>query len=1190
MNRFIFFILLLAATAPNVWAQTSCSGNGDTTDLACGLSALWTFDAGQGTAVVDSSPNDTNGANNGTLQGSPLPTWVTGEIGDALSFQSTGQKVQTSADPIAYNTVTVCAWVNPSVMPPVGQYFPIVSNGYFYMWLYNNGNSPTDANNPLGTELSILVTRDDNHAASSVASIKLNNSWTNICAVSVPTSIGSYSQTGNSTTSLYINGVLSGSANQNSGNPYTGNVTIAGGAYPVEIDEVRIYSRALAASEMLQIYNNGITAESTSPAFPAGSTISQSSLTSTGVTLTWPAATAGGAVTGYYVYRCAGSNCTESTTTPTATTVGASYTDTGLTENTTYSYTVQAYNNGAAPSALLPQLNVTTLQSAYTPPTVPTGLGSSLIYATQATLSWNASTDTPQSGETPATVAGYYVYKNGNSTPIATTSALTYTDTGLTANTAYTYTVAAYNTADLPSAQSSAINVTTNLTPVPLIPDLRRINWAAYTGVPGGIPNFPLTSPQTINGVSVPVGTIINVKNICTDSNGNTYQAIGNGTADDTAAIQCAINSATKGDVVYIPTGNYLISSTLDVNVGHNYIAIRGAGADQTIIHSQGPRTFTIGTTALSLLGGATIASAQQLITGGATKGSTQLTLTTTTGIAVGNLIMINRNNDPDLVYSTGGYQRLMSQMLMVTGVNAQTNTITFSPPLIWDFSANPISGTATPAASPILITTAYDGGDFSNRYVGLENLKIDNTNSTSFSFDMESCYGCWVKGIYSYNSPAYHAVIIASLRGEIRDSLIAYNQRYGMDTGGLIFDSYTGIPGVGDSANTGFKVENNIFYRLGSGIEMNSSSSGNYLGYNFAYNYENIIPGWSGPMFDDNHGPHTMMNLWEGNSTERFQADGFFGSSSHGTYFRNHMYLYNPDPSININFIGLKLDRWSYYYNVIGNVLGQPNPPAGLVFADTTDLGYSVPVLMQFGFANIGNDCAGDCGPNDGAADSIPSFDPPGNDDPYPDQRVASTTLLSGNYDFVHNCTWDNTNNVCLSTQDVTNLKLPASLYYDGVNVPTIPPWWPTTGTNQIPWPPIGPDVANITNNIPSEQCFFSTNVGCTFSSDGTETCPANGGTFSASTCYPADFGTTPSVPYGDVNGAVDGSGNPVVSIVDAELTAQVAVGIQLPAGTNFNTAAAEVDGLKTVDINDAFLIAEYAIKKISTFPAGPA
>jgi len=71
-----------------------------------------------------------------------------------------------------------------------------------------------------------------------------------------------------------------------------------------------------------------------------------------------------------------------------------------------------------------------------------------------------------------------------------------------------------------------------------------------------------------------------------------------------------------------------------------------------------------------------------------------------------------------------------------------------------------------------------------------------------------------------------------------------------------------------------------------------------------------------------------------------------------------------------------------------------------------------------------------------------------------------------------------------------------------------------------------------------------------------------------------------------GDVNGALNGSGQPIVTIVDAELTAQEAIGIQV---SGFNKTNALVDNGSSVDINDAFLIAEYAVGKITTFPAGP-
>jgi hypothetical protein len=89
----------------------------------------------------------------------------------------------------------------------------------------------------------------------------------------------------------------------------------------------------------------------------------------------------------------------------------------------------------------------------YLPPNAPTGLTGSAASPTQINLSWTASTDTS------GVVAGYTIYRNG--AQIATTTSTSYSDTGVAASTTYTYTVAAYDTVNIPSAQSGGINVTT---------------------------------------------------------------------------------------------------------------------------------------------------------------------------------------------------------------------------------------------------------------------------------------------------------------------------------------------------------------------------------------------------------------------------------------------------------------------------------------------------------------------------------------------------------------------------------------------------------------------------------------------------------------------------------------------------------------------------------------------------------
>lgn len=93
-----------------------------------------------------------------------------------------------------------------------------------------------------------------------------------------------------------------------------------------------------------------------------------------------------------------------------------------------------------------------------TAPSVPGTPAATAVTATGATLTWAASTDTGGSG-----LAGYEVYRvqGTTATRVATTTAATYALTGLTPETAYTYAVAAKDTAGNVSARSTAVTFRT---------------------------------------------------------------------------------------------------------------------------------------------------------------------------------------------------------------------------------------------------------------------------------------------------------------------------------------------------------------------------------------------------------------------------------------------------------------------------------------------------------------------------------------------------------------------------------------------------------------------------------------------------------------------------------------------------------------------------------------------------------
>jgi chitodextrinase len=183
--------------------------------------------------------------------------------------------------------------------------------------------------------------------------------------------------------------------------------------------------------------------DTTPPSVPTS--LSASAVSSSAINLTWTASTDNVGVTGYKIYRGG---------TQVGTSATNSYSDTGLTASTQYTYTVSAYDAAGNNSAQSSSASATTQAASgdTTPPTVPTNLSASAISSSAINLTWTASTDN-------VGVTGYNIYRGGSL--IATSSLTSYFNTGLTASTQYTYTVSAYDAAGNNSAQSSSASATT---------------------------------------------------------------------------------------------------------------------------------------------------------------------------------------------------------------------------------------------------------------------------------------------------------------------------------------------------------------------------------------------------------------------------------------------------------------------------------------------------------------------------------------------------------------------------------------------------------------------------------------------------------------------------------------------------------------------------------------------------------
>lgn len=186
--------------------------------------------------------------------------------------------------------------------------------------------------------------------------------------------------------------------------------------------------------------------DTTAPSVPAN--LSSPSRTSTSISLSWSASTdnpGGTGVAGYDVYR--GTSLIGSP-------AGTSYTDSGLTPNTAYTYRVRARDVATNASAQSGPVTVTTNSSGTctTVPSVPSGLNSPSQTTNSISLGWG------NVAAGPNCTIRYRVFRGGAQQGEVTTNS--FTNSGLSPDTNYSFTVAAVSEAGA-SAQSAPVTART---------------------------------------------------------------------------------------------------------------------------------------------------------------------------------------------------------------------------------------------------------------------------------------------------------------------------------------------------------------------------------------------------------------------------------------------------------------------------------------------------------------------------------------------------------------------------------------------------------------------------------------------------------------------------------------------------------------------------------------------------------
>lgn len=222
-----------------------------------GLKGYWSFNEGTSTIATDFSRNYATG----TLTNMESTDWVAGKLGKALEFDGGGTEyvdLGLVIPGISGNAAfTMCAWVNTdsvsSVQTIVATGNPAVSLNAAALFLNANSNG------------SLSMEFGGSKTAGSATGLIAVGRWYHVCGTKTAGAI-------NTTSALYINGINTSISTASTDIPSIATtdasigrfVNTGGYDFDGKIDEVRVYNRALSASEILTLYRSGSVVTNTS--------------------------------------------------------------------------------------------------------------------------------------------------------------------------------------------------------------------------------------------------------------------------------------------------------------------------------------------------------------------------------------------------------------------------------------------------------------------------------------------------------------------------------------------------------------------------------------------------------------------------------------------------------------------------------------------------------------------------------------------------------------------------------------------------------------------------------------------------------------------------------------------------------------------------------------------------------------
>lgn len=421
-------------------------------------------------------------------------------------------------------------------------------------------------------------------------------------------------------------------------------------------------------------------------------------------------------------------------------------------------------------------------------------------------------------------------------------------------------------------------------------------------GVDGGIDQYLAGG---INDRAV-TGTVIDVTQA-------PYSADNTGATAVDTAVQAAITAADPGDVVYFPAGTFKFDTGFINWTFKDNVTVRGAGRGVTTLH--GSTVFH-----LFVFDGNDANTNQETVTGTKTKGRTVLAIADTTSYEVGKFVQISYENETDNtriqagaapVWHSAGGVFARTYLAKITAVSANAS-ITVDPGLPGD-ATNLELRVITYAADQRTVGWGWE--DFT--------VTFDDADHPAGFVTMNLAEGCWVHNVefsnFSKETSSGSCVnIFNSYKCEVRKCIFHGAEGRTPNT--------RDDGAIGTGLITSCLLVDNIF----SGEwDLTWYDNGNTCNSAFCYNFST-----SGIWNSLSHGAHPSLNLWEGNCVNGHQFDGYHGSASHCTLFRN--WFKGP--------FCLTVNRFNRQHVVTGNIIG----------ADGTQDGD-----ISWGNPNIGNGTA---------------------------------------------------------------------------------------------------------------------------------------------------------------------------------------------------------------------------------------